>query len=125
MIRKFIIALAALSLTACAPGLFPGIAGPGAPLERTTIDDRGLQKAWQVFDLTLDAINLLGDVGVIVPGSPTGRAVATGIRATNKALAVAEHAAAGGSARDYTTALTEIDAALAGLRSTITAIKGN
>ena len=125
--KKLLIACcAALALSGCAPGLLAGLGGqPPAPLAATTIDDRALEKGWQAFDLALDAIDLLGDFGIIKPGTPTGKAVATGIRATNSAFATAERAAAAGSARDYATALAEIDATLKGLRATVAAIKGS
>ena len=99
--KKLLIACcAALALSGCAPGLLAGLGGqPPAPLAATTIDDRALEKGWQAFDLALDAINLLGDFGIIKPGTPTGKAVASGIRATNSAFATAERAAAAGSAR--------------------------
>lgn len=109
---------------ACA---MPGCAGLGglmtapAPLARTTIDDSALETAWRAFDVALDGINLLGDLGQIVPGSETGRAVASGIRAVNRSLAAAERFAAAGSATDYRRALDEAEAGLADLRA---ALKG-
>lgn len=115
------LAIASMALVGCAPlaGLSQlGTAAP-APLARTTIDDRGLEKAWQAFDITLDALNLLGDYGIIVPGTPRGKAVATAIRRVNRAFAGAEHIAAGASSSQYTTALAEVDAALTDLRAAV------
>src|SRR6266446_1196582 len=104
MKRILLAACAALALSGCAPGLLTGFGAAPAPLERTTIDDRALEAAWRAFDLALDAINLLGDHGVIVPGTPRGKAVAAGIRTVNRSLAAAERFAAAGSSADYATA---------------------
>lgn len=121
MTTKMIAAAAAasLALTGCA-GL-PGFAAAPAPLAQTTIDDTGLDAAWRAFDLALDGINVLGDLGVIVPGSPKGKAVASGIRAVNRSLAAAERFAAAGSATDYKAALAE---AKAGMDELSAALKG-
>lgn len=115
------LAIALIGLTGCAPlaGFSQLATAAPAPLARTTIDDRGLEKAWQAFDITLDAINLLGDYGIIVPGTPRGKAVATAIRRVNRAFAGAEHLAGGASSSDYTTALVEVDAALSDLRAAV------
>ncbi len=117
---------ASLALSACAPGLLAGLGGPvaPAPLAATTIDDRGLEIAWKAFDLALDGINVLGDFGIIKPGTPEGRAVAKGIRAVNTALATAERAASGLSTTNYAQALEDANTALQGLRDTVTALKG-
>ena len=103
--KKIAIALlGALSLTACSLD-GGGVNSAPAPLEATKIDDRGLEAAWRAFDVALDAINLLGDQGVIVPGSARGVAVASGIRKVNSALKAAEAFAKAGSSRSYATAL--------------------
>lgn len=115
--------IAACALLAMTPGCagMPGFVAAPAPLAATTIDDTGLETAWRAFDLALDGINTLGDLGVIVPGSPKGKAVATGIRAVNRSLAAAERFAAAGSTADYATALAEAKAGIDQLR---TALKG-
>lgn len=122
LLKFAVTASLALSLPGCAgmSGLF--LPASPAPLAQTTIDDRGLEAAWRAFDVALDAINLLGDRGVIVPGSPTGKAVASGIRKVNKALSAAERFAAAGSTKDYASALTEAKAGMDDLRA---AMKGN
>lgn len=109
-----------LALTTGCAGI-PGLGAAPAPLASTTIDDTGLETAWKSFDLALDAINALGDLGVIVPGSPKGKAVASGIRTVNRSLAAAERFAAAGSAADYTLALAEAKAGIDELRA---ALKG-
>lgn len=118
MRRLILAACAALALSGCAG--VPTFAVPSpAPLAATTIDDHGLEACWKAFDLALDAINALGDAGVIVPGSPRGKAVAAGIRTVNASLAAAERFAAAGSATDYATALSEATTAMAELRAAI------
>jgi hypothetical protein len=123
--KKILIPLLALSLAlpGCAGmlrGALNGAAGtPPAPLARTTIDDRALETAWKSFDLALDVLNILGDRGVIVPGTPAGRAVAAGIRKVNRALASAERFAAAGSATDYASALAEALAGINELRAAV------
>ena len=126
--KKIFLALAAFSLSATGactaiPG-FSTVSAP-APLAATVIDDQGLEVAWKAFDLALDGINFLGDLNIIKPGSPAGKQVAVGIRATNSALAAAERAAAAGSTRDYKVALEEGLAALQGLRDTVASLKGS
>lgn len=112
--------LAPLALTGCAA--LPGLPGQApAPLAATTADDKALETAWKAFDVALDAVNLLGDAGVIVPGSERGRAVAAAIRRVNRSLAAAERFDAVLSSGDYNTALNDAAAGMADLR---TAIKG-
>ena len=117
--KPFLLA-ACLALSGCT---LPQLAMPApAPLAQTTIDDTGLETAWRAFDVALDSINLLGDAGVIVPGSPEGRAVAASIRKVNRGLTSAERFAAAGSQTDYALALHE---AMAGMDELRTAMKGN
>lgn len=117
--KRLLIPFAALSLASCAglPALM-GASAP-APLARTTIDDRALETAWKVFDLALDSINILTDRGVIVPGSPQARSIATAIRKVNRSLAAAERFAAAGSSTEYSTALAEALAGVSEIRSAI------
>lgn len=112
------LAVASLGLSGCA-SLAALAGGSPAPLAQTTIDDRGLEATWKAFDVALDAINALGDVGVIVPGTPRGKAVASAIRKVNTALSAAERFAAAGSSSEYATALREAAAGFAEIRSLI------
>ncbi len=117
--RLLFAAMAALCLSACGP-LLTAMAPPApAPLARTTIDDTALQTAWRSFDVALDAINLLTDRGVIVPGTPQARSIAAAIRTVNRALGAAERFAAAGSAADYATALREATAGIAQIREAL------
>lgn len=109
---------AALALCACA-GMSAFVPAAPAPLAATTIDDTGLETAWRAFDVSLDAINLLGDMGVIVPGSPRGRAVAGAIRTVNRSLAAAERFAAAGSQTDYVLAMRDATAGMETLRAAL------
>jgi uncharacterized protein YceK len=111
----------ALALSGCGPmlGALAGVGSAPAPLARTTIDDRALETAWKTFDVALDAINLLTDRGIIVPGTPRARSIATAIRKVNRSLAAAERFAAAGSATEYGSALNE---ALAGVSEIRTAL---
>ena len=119
MKRLIIAAAMLLSLSGC--GALSGLMLPAAPapLAKTTIDDRGLDAAWKAFDVALDAINALGDEGVIVPGSPRGRALAAAVRRVNKALAAAERFAAAGSTSEYAEALREAAAGFTEIRAII------
>lgn len=117
--RLLLAPFVALSLTGCGP-MLAALAPPApAPLARTTIDDRALETAWRSFDVALDAINLLTDRGVIVPGTPRARTIATAIRRVNTALSSAERFAAAGSAGDYLTALREAGAGIAEIRTAL------
>ncbi len=109
------LSLATMPLTACAgwPTLSP------APLAQTVRDDQALETAWRAWDGMLDAITALTDAGVIVPGTPTARTIATAIRRVNRALGAAERFAAAGSTSDYRTAMQEVLAGIAEIRQAI------
>jgi hypothetical protein len=116
---KILAPLIALSLCSCGP-MLTAMGGPApAPLTRTTIDDTALMTAWRAFDVALDAINIMTDRGLIVPGTPKARRIATAIRTVNRALATAERFAAAGSATDYGTALREATAGMNEIRSAL------
>lgn len=109
-----------LALGGCTglPGLIPP-----APIQQAACTaDNELETAWKAFDVALDAINLLGDQGAIVPGSPRGKAVAAGIRRVNAALAMAERFAATCSSGQAATALAD---ATAGMADISNALKGS
>lgn len=122
--KKIVLAISlALTLSGCAGlGTLPVGSSP-APLAQTSIDDRALDTAWRSFDVALDAINLLTDSNVIVPGTPTARSIATAIRKVNRALAAAERFAASGSSSEYSTALAEALAGLTEIRTALGASK--
>lgn len=74
------ILMPALLLTGCV-GAMPNIAQPSlpAPLAATTVDDRAVAVAFQSFDTLLAAVDILIDVGAIVPGTPRALAIADGL----------------------------------------------
>lgn len=109
-----LLACAALLLSACTPLGRPQTAP--APLAGTTIDDSALFTAWKAFDIVLDAVNMAGDAGWIVPGSPKGKTVAAAILKVNAALGAAERFAAAGSTTDYLIALAQAKEGLTELR---------
>lgn len=116
----FLAPMLALTLTAC-PGPITGLGS--APVQQAACTaDNELETAWKAFDVALDAINALGDQGVIVPGTPKGKAIAAGIRRVNGALALAERFAATCSAGQASTALAE---ATAGMADISNALKGS
>lgn len=117
MIRYLVIGVAALAMAACdTVASLPAVPAAPAPLASTTIDDTALEAAWRGFDLALDAINILGDVGKLKPGTPAGKAVAAGIRRVTASLTAAENFAAAGSTDNYLKALADAKAGIADLR---------
>lgn len=103
------LALACAVLTAGC-GVTTGSLGVGsspAPLAQTKIDDTALIAADKSFDLFNDAVNLLIDRKVIVPGTPLARNLAYWIRKVDGALQTAYHAAEAGHAATYAEALAE------------------
>lgn len=117
---KYLWLAPALVLAGCAG--MPGLVPPAPVQQAACTADNELETAWKAFDLALDAINLLGDQGVIVPGSAKGKAVATGIRRVNGALALAERFAATCSTGKAATALAD---ATAGMADISNALKGS
>lgn len=117
--KRFLFLAPLLALTGCT-GL-PGLVPPAQVQQAACTADNELETAWKAFDLALDAINLLGDRGEIVPGSPKGKAVAAGIRTVNAALGKAERFAATCSAGQAASALSEAKAGMADISN---ALKG-
>lgn len=114
----------ALALTGCTLPSFSlgSVAQSPAPLAQTVIDDKALDAAWRSFDIALDAIDLLIDRKVIVPGSPKAVKIADAIDRVTALLTAAEKAAAAGSTTDYAKALVDAKGALVELR---VALKGS
>lgn len=115
--RFFLPLLPLIPLGGCA-GL-PGLVPPAPVQQAACAADNELETAWKAFDLALDAINLLGDQGVIVPGSPKGKAIAAGIRRVNGALALAERFAATCSTGQAASALAEATAGMADISAAL------
>ena len=120
MKKLLLIPMFALSVSGC---MTPGsISLPGVVQQASCEVDERIETAWKAFDLALDAINVLGDVGKIVPGTPQGKAVAAGIRKTNAAMGRAERFAATCSEGQANSALNDAEAAMADIS---TALKGD
>lgn len=117
---KHLLFLAPLTMLSACTGM-PGLISPAPIQQAACAADNELETAWKAFDLALDAINVLGDAGVIVPGSSKGKAVAAGIRRVNAALALAERFAVTCSVGQATSALAD---AAAGMSDISTALKG-
>lgn len=118
---KRLIALAALllpaSLTLQACETFPNIGTESpAPLAKTTIDDTALETADKGFDVAIDAITMLTDLGKIVPGTPKAKAIAAAIRKVDSALTVAAAFAEAGHETSYLQALAQAQAGITELR---------
>lgn len=120
MTKRFLFLAPLLALGGCT-GL-PGLVPPVPVQQAACTADNELETAWKAFDVALDAINVLGDQGVIVPGTPKGKAIAAGIRRVNGALALAERFAATCSTGQASTALAE---ATAGMADISNALKGS
>jgi hypothetical protein len=107
----------ALGLTGCVPEVPATIPPPPAPLAATVIDDQALIAADKGFDVALDAINLLIDHKVIVPGSQRAKSIAFAIRKVDSGLTVAYNAAEAGHATTYKEALGHAQAGITELRA--------
>lgn len=103
--KRLCIVMMALALCACttiAPG---GIDKPPAPLEQTTIDEKGLIAVFSAFDLTLTAVDSLLATGVIVAGSPKAIEIKGYLTRAQDALNAADAARKAGSSSNYIAAL--------------------
>jgi hypothetical protein len=121
-------ALAAVSLSACTPGVTTGSVPVPAVLATKSVDETALRAAWGSFDVALDAINLWMDAKPSVVGTPKARRVADAIDAVSAALTAAQvtaDALNAGKIADvgaYTTAMANAKIALTNLRA---ALKGD
>jgi len=128
MKKLILVAMAGLSLSACAiPGL-PTLANVStsapAPLERTTVDDQWLATAWKSHDALQDALNLYMDAKPSVIGTPAMKRMADINDAITAALTAAESAAAAGSETDYLVAIAHAKQAFTEMRGALMALKG-
>jgi hypothetical protein len=124
MNRLLLMAMAALSLTACqTPALNDVVTSP-APLAKTAIDDSALEAAWKGHDALQDALNLAMDLKPSLIGTPAARRVADINDAITAALTAAESAAAAGETTNYLVALANAKKALTEMRGAILLLKG-
>lgn len=111
--KKLSLLLVSLSLASCA-----GLPQIGLPVAPTAVQQKlcnfedQLETTWKVFNFSLDLLNALGDAGKIVPGTPRGKAVASGIRTVNAALGRAERFAITCDEREIKAALTDAKAGI-------------
>lgn len=110
--------LSALSLSACA-GLLEDPTSAPAPLEQTSIDERGLVLAYATFGTVLDSVDILIDNDVIVPGSPRALQIADAVDTAKAAFEAASAAQRAGSTTSYVTAIAEARAAIETIRALI------
>ncbi len=118
--NKFLIILAAFSLTSCSV-IDKAISAP-APLSQTAIDEKGLVLSLYTFDTLLTAVDKLIEARVIVPGSPRAIQIANAIRKIKLAYQVARSAQRAGDSGSYLTAIAEAQNGMANIRLLI---KGN
>lgn len=102
-------ALAATTLAGCAPAI---IGNAPAPLEQTTIDEKGLLAAFSAFDVALTAVDGLVATKVIVPGTPTALKIKGYLVIAQNGLNAAAAAQKAGSTTDYVKALNSAREAL-------------
>lgn len=108
--NRFLIILAAFSLTSCS-FIDKAISAP-APLSHTVIDERGLVLSLQVFDTMLTAVDRLVEARVIVPGSPRALQIADAIRSAKLAYEAASAAQRVGSSGSYIEAISQAQIAI-------------
>jgi len=121
--RKILVALAALSLTACQTtgGDFadPNFSA-GSPLENAqTRASQTLVVAWRAFDAVLTAVDALSDTSVLRPGTPRAVRVAGSIREARAALDAATNAVRVGNSASYSEALQRAHLALSSIRTVL------
>lgn len=117
-IAAFLLLLAMPALAGCGTlGNFGNLAErPPAPLAQTTLDDQAVKVSYQSFDLALDAVNGLIDVGIIKPGSPTAKKLADLIEVVKASLNAATEAQRAGQSQSYIEAMERIRAAFVEMR---------
>lgn len=123
IMRGIIVAVAALSLTACqglAGLLPPNMAAPPAPLAKTVIDDQAVNFALESFDAALTLVDAAIATGRIKAGSPQAVKLAGLIRTTMRFLGAADAAQRAGQAESYADAFRQARAALAEFRAALT-----
>lgn len=109
--------LAVPALSGCAAlGQLGTNAAPPAPLAATQIDDNAIKTAYRAFDLALDSVNVLIDLNVIKPGTPSANRIADAIELTKSSLNAARSAQQAGQSANYTEAMGRVRDAFIDLR---------
>lgn len=120
--KKLICLLAAAGLAACTPtttATAPVSALPGAATVCALINVDKLDVAWRGYDVAIDAVNLLIDHKVIVPGSVRALAVADANDKVLAAFQMAEHARSLCEETNYLSAMEDAKNALVDLRAAL------
>lgn len=118
---KELLVLVALMVTACGTVPSGPVVGsvPGGTAVCSVIDSSKFDLALQTYDAALDAINLLINAKVLIPGSARAKAVADAndrVMAAFKAADAARHAC---NATSYRAALDDVTAGVAQVRAAI------
>jgi hypothetical protein len=117
--------LVVLPLSACdvpppaTPGGGPVAELPGAAPVCAALKSDKFDLVLRSYGAVADAINLLIDTKVVVPGSARALAIANANDKALTALSTAEHARAACNAASYTAALAELSAALTEVRAAL------
>jgi hypothetical protein len=120
MLRTMMIAVAAMSLSAC-QGLGAMMSGgaPPAPLAATQIDDNAVNFALESFDASLYLVDAAIDTGRIKAGSTQAKSLAGLIRKVMRFLGAADAAQRAGQSASYADAFRNARAALTEFRAAI------
>jgi hypothetical protein len=118
--RRLLLVAGAAAMLGCTPtGQTVGTTVPGATAACAVLDSNRLDDAWKAYDVALDAINMLIDAKVLIPGSPRAKAVATANDRVLAALQAAEAARKACNSSSYLSALSQAKAAFADVRTAL------
>lgn len=120
--RKLFIIFGALALVACdTTGAGTGPVGslPGGAQVCSAIKSDKFDLALKAYGAAVDAVNLLIDAKVLVPGSAKAVAVANANDKVLAAFSVAEHARQACNSTSYLAAINEAQAAIAEVRAAL------
>jgi uncharacterized protein (DUF1330 family) len=118
--KKLFLIAAALALSACATTSTPPVSSlPGASVVCPTLQSDKFDLALRAYGAAVDAVNLLVDHRVLVPGSAKAIAVAKANDKVLAAFATAEHARSGCNSDSYAAALIEAQAAISQIRAAL------
>lgn len=117
-----LVLLAAASLAACTPSTSPPASVSDVPVVSTVCANIQADKfdvALRAYGAAVDAVNLLIDAKVLVPGSPRALAVAKANDRVLAGFAVAERARRACNSTSYLAAMAEVTRAIAEVRTAL------